>query len=418
MQALSSINMWPFSKQKRVVKEDASKRTRVYLDHAAATPVREEVLAAMQPYFCDLYGNPSAIHQEGVAARAALEDARLRIARTLAVRLDEVTFTSGGTEGNNIAITGHVRSLHTRGVAYEDMEIIALATEHPSILRVLEEVAERGVTVTYLPVNEDGLLNSAALQAALTPKTRLVTVAYANSEVGVVQDLTKIGRMLAQYERDTGVAVALHTDACQAPLWLPCSLEALRVDAMTLDAGKFGGPKGVGILVHRPRMQLAPVLYGGSQERGLRPGTENVPLVVGMATALTLAQASWQSRQDKVIAVRDRGIKLLSDIPGVVLNGSTTARVANNINISVRGIDTEFTVVVLDAAGIACATKSACAGAGSGSSSVVLAMTGDEARAAATMRLTLGEETTDDDVDRVAEVLAGHIAQMRPFTHE
>lgn len=392
-----------------------SAKRRIYLDHAAATPLAPEVWRSMQPYFTGTSANPSAIHAEGVEARRAVEHARTSVARALRVRATDVTFTSGGTEANNLALMGAVAALRAGGVPYAEIELISLRTEHPSVLKTLEHLASLGCTVAYASVREDGTLDMRQFTALLSPKTRLITIAYANSETGVVQDLARIGRMIRKYEKEQGATILFHTDASQAPLWLPCALEQLHADMMTLDAGKFCGPKGVGALIHRRRAKLAAMTHGGAQESGLRPGTENVPLVVGFAAALARAQNAYRERSERVAKVRDHGIAQLRALPGVVLNGSLTARLANNINISIPGYDTEFAVVALDAAGIACSTKSACSGAGSGISTVVDVMTGDTARASATIRLTLGEKTTKKDLDHTAGALKQHIAKMADF---
>ena len=391
------------------------KERRIYLDYAAATPLDPRVRKAMEPFWTAEFGNPSAIHKEGQRARDAVESARAQIARMLSVRPSAVTFTAGGTESNNVALQGFVGACRLRGMRPDEIEIISIRTEHPSILKTLDALAAEGTAVTYVPVHEDGTIDIAHLESALTPQTKLVTIAYANSETGVVQDLGRIGRVLEAHERKHGVAIAFHTDASQAPLGLPLKLEQLRVDMMTLDAGKFCGPKGSGVLVHRNHEELARIVTGGSQEGGLRPGTENVPGIVGIAEALTIAIEGREARSALVANIRDYGIQKLEAIGGVVLNGSRTSRLPNNINISIPGLDTEFAVVSLDAKGIACSTKSACSGAGSGMSGVVFEMTQDTARASATIRLTLGERTSREDMDRVAEVLEAHVHQMSTF---
>lgn len=389
-----------------------TKPKRIYLDHAAATPVRPEVYEAMQPYFSESFANPSSIHREGVRARTAVEEARTLIARTLGVRTTDLTFTSGGTESNNLALHGFVRACIRHGMKYGDIEILSNKAEHPSVLETLAQLASLGCIVTYVPLKENGRIDPQTLATYLTSKTRLVSIAYANSETGVVQDLAKLSRIIEQYAREQGTEITFHTDASQAPLWLPCALERLRVDMMTLDAGKFCGPKGVGILAHRSSARLTAVTFGGSQESGVRPGTENVPGIVGAAYALSLAQKGSEVRSERVRIGRDYGIDILTGIQGVVLNGSVEHRLPNNINISIPGLDTEYATVVLDANGIACSTKSACSGAGGGRSSVVFEMTNDETRAAATLRFTLGEETTTKDMDVVVAVLTEHIHKM------
>mgnify|MGYP000262358414 CR=1 FL=1 len=386
-----------------------AKNKRIYLDYAAATPVRSEVVDAMRPYWSENFGNASAIHSEGVTAGKAVDEARSNVARTLRVRAEDITFTSGGTESNNLILLGSVEAIRQAGIAYSEMEIISNETEHPSILRVLEELERKGCRVLYAPIDEKGELVIGEFEKLLSPRTRIVTLAYANSETGVLTDLNRIGRIVKDYERKNGIAICFHTDASQAPLWLSVALDALGVDAMTLDAGKFGGPKGVGVLVHRKQISLEPMFFGGKQESGLRPGTENVPLLVGMAKALELAQADWKNRALKVSKLRDWLMSELERDERILVNGAKDNRLANNVNISVPGVDTEYAVIVLDAAGVAASTKSACSGRDSASSHVVNAMTGDARRANSTIRFTLGENTTKSDIKSTAKILFEHL---------
>lgn len=394
------------------------RKKRIYLDHAAATPISPQVLKKMEPYFDVIYGNPSAIHAEGLCARNAVEDARTSIARILRVQSRDITFTSGGTESNNLALLGSVAAYRAQGLESSEIEIISTHTEHPSIRRVLNALEQEGCIVTYIPVDEEGLIDLKEFASSLSKKTKIVTIAYANSETGVVQDLGQIGRIIHSFEREQNTQVMFHTDASQAPRWLSCAPENLRVDLMSFDAGKFCGPKGIGFLMHRPRAVLHAVLLGGSQEQGFRPGTENVPSIVGCAYAFRIAQENVAARFEQVREVRDYALLQLGAIENIVLNGSKTQRLANNINISISGIDTEYAVIVLDAKGIACSTRSACSGAGEGISEVVFAMTGDLDRSRSTIRFTLGEEITKQDMDEVVEKLKAHIIQMSSFSEQ
>lgn len=391
---------------------------RAYLDFAAATPVRKEVLEAMKPYWSEDFGNASAIHQEGYKAKQALAAARENVARTLRVRQNDIIFTSGGTESNNLALRGTMNALQNEGMGLGEIEIITLTTEHPSVLKTVEALELEGVGVRYLSVGEDGLANIEEFKTLLSPRTRLVSVAYANSETGVVQDLTLIGRIIREFEKKHGISIAFHTDASQAPLWLPCALDALFVDMMTLDAGKCMGPKGIGVLVKRPKASLAAATMGGPQESDLRPGTEPLPLIVGATTAIVLAQKEAEENHKRVLKLRDAFIKKLLKLPHVVLNGSKDHRLPNNVNISIPGIDTEFAVVTLDQKGVAASTKSACGGAGSGRSIVVMNMTGDEARSAATIRFTLGPSTTWGELKKTINILKDHIKEMGRFSFD
>ena len=389
------------------------KKKRIYLDHAAATPVRPAVLKAMLRYWSRDYGNPGAIHKEGVMADRAVDEARSVIARTLRVRADNIAFTSGGTESNNLWLQGSVQAMQEAGVPYEEIEIISTKLEHPSILETLAELQKLGCQVIYAPVDSDGLLKIAEFEKLLSPKTRLVTLAYANSEIGVVTDLNRVGRLIRAYEKKQDITIHFHTDASQAPLWLPCALDALGVDAMTLDAGKFCGPKGGGVLAHRDQVSLKPISHGGGQEDGLRPGTENVPVIIGTAKALEIAQDEWQKRSQKVTKLRDYLISELTSISGVVLNGSGEERIANNVNVSIPGLDSEYLVVVLDTASVAASTKSACSGKSSSGSYVVSAISSDASRANSTLRLTLGENTTKSELKKAINLIKTHIRKTR-----
>ncbi len=264
----------------------------------------------------------------------------------------------------------------------------------------------------YVPVDAVGKIELFALTALVSAKTLLVTVAYVNSEIGTIQDLGAISRVIARVNREGGGHTLLHTDAAQAPLWLPCDLVRLGVDLLSLDAGKFCGPKGIGILVRRKGVVLQTITYGGGQEAGLRPGTENVPAVIGFAAALVLAQSDWLVRSTQIAARRDYFIAALTKaVPALVLNGGvTTDRVANNVNISIPGLDSEFAVVVLDIKGVAASTKSACSSAGGGESVVVKTISGDTVRATSTLRFTLGPDTTSAELDRAVLILADHLA--------
>lgn len=393
------------------------KKKRVFLDYAASTPVRPEVFRLMKPYLYDSFGNASAIHQEGVQARAAIESARARLARTLHVRSEGVVFTASGTESNNLALMGAVYTQLRQGRRYEDMEVVSTRIEHPSIGVTLRALEERGIRVHYVPVDSQGAIEASALKKVLSPQTVVVSFAYVNSEIGVVQDVSKLARIVHNYNREHGCSIYVHVDAAQAPLWLSCELDRLSVDLLSLDAGKCYGPKGMGVLAMRHGVTIAPVTYGGPQEQGLRPGTENTAAIVGGVHALVLAQESHQERSARIQEVRDAGIARLLQIEGCVLNGSAVQRVANNINVSVAGIDTEFAAIVLDEQGFAVSTKSACSGSDASGSTVVREMTGDEGRARTTLRITLGERTARSEVLSCADVLDRHVTRMRQSAH-
>ncbi len=394
---------------------------RIYLDNAAATPVRAEVRTAMQPYFAEQFGNASAIHAEGQQAAIAVADARLKIARALGIRPNEVTFTASGSESNNLALYGYVRHLHeVEQVPYGEIEIISTKIEHPSVLEVLVHLESIGVLVRYVDLSSEGVIVEASLQALISPKTRLVTFAYANSEIGTVQPVKRITRSIRKYNADHQTSIKTHLDASQAPLWLSCQMTQLGVDMMTLDAGKCQGPKGVGVLAGR-NIQLKGIVLGGGQESGLRAGTENTAGIVGTATAIALAQSEWKTVAERVRqenALLWQHIK--QHVPAAELNGSdilSDVRLPNNLNISLPGIDSEFAVVVLDKNGIAASTKSACSGAGSGESAVVKAITDDTTRASSTIRFSLGSDTalSVKNATKIANILQAHYQAMQSF---
>jgi cysteine desulfurase len=398
--------------------ENESEIKRIYLDTAAATPLSLAVKEAMLPYLDTYYGNASAIHEEGRRARAAVEESRQSIATTLGGRPDEVVFTGSGTEANNLAVLGYVQALKKTGRPYETMTVVMTEIEHPSLLNLVPVLQTLGVTVTYVPVTEDGLVTKAALEETLTKETVLVTFSYVNSEIGTVQPVLRLAKTVHEYARGHGIDIKVHVDGAQAPLWLPCQIAQLGVDSLTLDAGKCYGPKGVGVLYTKHKSMTNPLISGGGQESGVRPGTENVAGIVGAAIAVKLAQAICKERSAQVEDVRKVGLAYLErELPEACLNGSLISRVANNINLSLPGIDTEYAVVWLDAHGIAASTKSACAGAGGGLSHVVFACTKDVARAKSTIRLSLSETTTTEDMRRAIDVLQDFYQKNVGLTH-
>ncbi len=381
---------------------------RIYLDYAAATPLRHEVWEAMRPIYKEVFGNPSGVHQEGQRARALIEATREKIARLLTIRTEDVMFTSGGTEANNIAVAGVIEAAWAAGRAYADMEIITTALEHPSLADTIAAYGEGAATVHLAPVDEGGRIILSEFEKLLNEKTVLVATALINSEIGVIQPTRKLKKLMEENSQ-----AVLVIDGAQAPLWHSVQLEMLGADVLTLDSGKCYGPKGVGVLARRHGVALAPSIFGGGQEQGLRPGTENAAAIVGCGVALELAVATQERRAEGVSQLREYFFQRLETLPEVVPNGSREHRAANNVNISIPGLDTEFAVVVLDEHGVAASTKSACSGAGGGESAVVKAISGDAARAKSTLRFTLGETSTKQEVDRVIEILKEHIEKMK-----
>lgn len=384
---------------------------RVYLDVAATTPVRPEVLAEMQPYWSRQFGNAGALYEEGREAAAALARARTQVARTLSVRSEEVTFTSGGTEANNLALVGFIRARLRSGLQPKDLHVISTEIEHSSVLAPLRELEALRVQVSFVPVTPEGRIDLAALASLLRPETCLISVHLVNNEIGTIQPIRDVARLLSQRYAPEA-RPRLHTDASQAPLFLDCSLERLGADLMTLDGQKIYGPKGIGVLVHRRSTELVPIMVGGGQEGGLRAGTEPLALAAGFARALQLAAAEREVVEPRVRGLRDHFIKeLLAAVPRAQLNGTSKDRIANNVNVSIPGIDTEFLVIHLDKEGVAVSTKSTCLADEPGSYTVA-ALGKSRAHAISTLRITLGTATTEGELTRTAQTIAALVEKL------
>ena len=381
---------------------------RIYLDYAATTPVRESVLGVMKSYWHDEFGNPGGLYKEGVMAKESLEAARSDTARILSARREEIIFTGSGTEANNLAILGVAKSFLENGRAYKDMHFITGAIEHSSVMEVFHELKRRGARVTYIGVTKDGIYLLRELEAALTPKTILVSLMHANNEIGTVQPLSEARKILSNFrKKNPAASVFFHTDASNVPLYLPVNVDALGVHLMTLDGQKIYGPKGVGMLYIKRGVKLAPILYGGAQERGLRPGTENIPGICGFAKALAIASSLREKESERLSLLRDYFIKrVLGMVPGAVLNGDFKNRLPNNINFSFPGHDNEWIVLQLDAANIAVATRSACLTEKEGGSYVIEALGRGGEYSKSSVRITLGEETTKKELNYVVQTLA------------
>ena len=386
-----------------------------YLDHAATTPMDPVVFDAMRPFFLESYGNPSSLHGVGRSAREALDGARKRVAAVLGCRTDEVVFCGGGTESDNAAVFGAV---YGAGRSLDAVHVVTTAIEHEAVLEACREVERRGVAVTYLPVDRDGRVDPAQLRAAIRPETVLVSVMYANNEIGTIEPIVELIALLraVNVER-AGVGmtrIAFHSDACQAAGALDCRTDVLGVDLMTLNGSKIYGPKGVGILYVRKGTPLRPLIYGGAQEFDLRSGTENIPGIVGFATALDLAERHRAEEAERLRELRDRAITdILQHIPTATLNGHPTDRLPNNVNICLgRGVDANAVLLMLDARGFAIGTKSACSEK-QGASHVLEAIgVGPECQQSS-IRLTFGRTTTREHVTAVVTALVDVVTTLR-----
>lgn len=377
----------------------------IYLDHAATTPVDARVLAAMLPYFTANPGNPSSIHQAGRAALEALDDARGAVAAVLGASRKEIIFTGGGSEADNLAIKGVALAQQQAG---KGAHIITSAIEHHAVLHAVEYLETFGFEATILPVDADGLVRPDDLRAAIRPDTVLASIMLANNEIGTIQPLAALGAIC----RERGVP--LHTDAVQAAGSLALNVDALNVDLLTLAAHKFYGPKGVGALYVRHGTPLLPQINGGGQERRRRAGTENVAGIVGMATALRLAEDHRSSYAADCAALRDRLIAgVLDSIPYSSLNGHPTRRLPNNANIAFEFVEGESVLLLLDQHGIAASSGSACSSGSLEASHVLVALGLPYERAIGSVRFTIGTATTADDIDYLLDTLPALIERLR-----
>jgi cysteine desulfurase len=376
---------------------------RIYLDNAATTATRREAVDAMLPFFTDDYANPSSIHSSGQRVARALHAARARTAAAIGARPGEIVFTSGGSEADSLAIFGAFTGKFARA------HFITSAIEHHAVLHAADRLTDRAIRVTVLPVNSAGIVSEEALLEALADGTpAIVSIMHGNNEIGTLQD---IARLAALVHQRGGI---FHSDAVQTVGHIPMDVRALGVDALSLSGHKFEGPKGVGALYVRQGLALAPMIVGGGQEGGRRAGTENVPGAVGLSIALELAVAELEQTQARTTALRDALIDgILAAVAGSALNGPRTARLPNNINVRLDGIEGDTVVVGMDLAGIEISTGSACNSGSLEPSHVTTAIGLDPAQARACIRISLGRTTTQTDVDRVLEVLPPLVGRLR-----
>ena len=377
---------------------------RIYLDHAATTPVDPVVRAAIVTTLEELPGNPSSLYAEGRAARAALDAARAQVADVLLADPGEVVFTSGGSEGAALAIRGTAFAAAREGRRH----LVTTAVEHHAVLHTMQLLARRhDFEVTVVPVDEEGLIDPDAVLKAVRPDTALVSVMYANNEMGAIQPIAEIATALRDHP------ALVHTDAVQAPGHLPIDIPTLGVDLLSIAAHKFYGPKGVGALFVRRGARLSPQIVGGSQERNRRAGTENVAYAVGLAAALERAEAARPTSAAHNTRLRDRLIEGIAAIPGSRLNGPRCQRLPNNVNVCFAGVESEPLLLGLDAVGIAASSGSACTSASLEPSHVLMAMGIQPDLAAGSLRLTTGHGNTEAEIERTLEVLHELAPQLR-----
>jgi len=376
----------------------------IYLDYAATTPVRPEVREAMLPLLGETFGNPSSVHRWGRDAKLKLEEARARIAALLGARPTEIIFTRGGTESDNLAILG--RSRHQRGAP-----VVCSAIEHRAVLKAARAAAEEGAPLHLLPVDQDGVVVVDALDEVLEPKPAVVSVMWANNEVGAVQPIRELA------ERSAGARVVFHSDAVQAFGKLHIRVDEVPVDLLSISAHKIGGPKGVGALYVRKGVRLEPLIHGGGHERGLRAGTEDVAGAVGFAVAAELAHREREEQCERLGRLRDRlQAALVERVPDLVVNAAGAERLPTILNVSVPGANNEMLLVLLDLEGIAASSGSACSSGGVDPSHVLTTMGLPAEVAGPSVRLSLGRETTEREIDQVIEIFPPLMERLRTMS--
>jgi len=394
-------------------KEDEKKKEKrtVYLDHAATTPLDPDVYAVMLPHLQETFGNPSSLHHAGREAKQVLEHARNDIAHTLGVLSNEIIFTSSGTESANLAILGVAKAYQSEG-----KHIIVSSIEHKAVLEAAANLESQGFVITYLPTDHSGCINVEECIRAIRPDTILISIMYANNEIGTVEPIPELAKRVHSLRR-TAYTPLLHTDACQAVGMLPINIPELGVDLMTCNSSKIYGPKGIGLLYTRHGVKIAPRIVGGDQERGMRAGTENVPLAVGFAKAIEKSFLYQEKYSNNLNVLKKYFIEALKNsIPDIVINGPTKERLPNNVHISIPHIEGESLLLLLDEQGICCSTGSACSTRDLSPSHVLRAIGLSDELIHGSLRFTLGHDTTKEDLDYTVSALARSRQTLRSIT--
>ena len=378
----------------------------IYLDHAATTPVRREVLEAMLPYFNEKFGNPSSIYSLGRDSKKAIEESREIVAKAIGAQPREIFFTGSGTEADNWAIKGIAYANRKKG-----KHIITTAIEHHAVLHTCQYLESEGFEVTYLPVDADGLVTAEQVRNAIRPDTILVTIMFANNEIGTIQPIAEIGKITKEK------GILFHTDAVQAVGNININVAEMNIDLLSMSSHKFYGPKGIGALYIKKGVKITSFMHGGAQERGRRASTENVAAIVGFAKAIDIAVANLDQYNKKLLALRDRTIaEIEKQIPYVKLNGHREKRLPGNVNFSFEFIEGESLLLMLDMKGIAASSGSACTSGSLDPSHVLLAIGLPHEIAHGSLRITFGEENSDADMDALLEVLPGIVQRLREMS--
>ena len=376
---------------------------RVYLDHAATTPVDEEVLEEMLPYFTQKYGNASSLHSFGREARDAIERSRERVAELIGAESEEIIFTAGGTESDNIAI---------KGIAFREGKghIITSQIEHPAVMATCQHLEKKGFDVTYLPVDKYGMVSPEDVENAIRDDTILITIMHANNEIGTVEPIEEIAKIARENE------IVFHTDAVQSVGKIPVNVKRIGMDMLSISAHKIYGPKGVGALYIKKGTKIEAIIHGGGHEKGLRPSTENVPGIVGLGKACELAEKRMEEDMKRMQRLRDKLIKSVLEIEESYLNGHPEKRLPNNAHFRFAAVEGESLILSLDDKGIAGSTGSACSSKKLKPSHVLMAIGLNEVQAHGSLRLTLGRENTEEEIDYVIEVLPPILEKLRAMS--
>ena len=378
----------------------------IYLDNAATTKTRPEVVEAMLPYFTEYYGNPSSVYEFATPSKKAIAEARETIAKSLGAKTNEIYFTAGGSESDNWAIKATAEAYESKG-----KHIITSKIEHHAVLHTCEYLEKRGFEITYLDVDENGTVKLDELKKAIRPDTILISIMFANNEIGTIQPIKEIGEIAKKH------GVLFHTDAVQAVGHVPIDVEKLQVDLLSMSGHKLGAPKGIGAIYIRKGTRISPLIFGGAQEKKLRAGTENIAGIVGLGKAAELAVAEMEKTTKKLTALRDKLIHgILESIPDSRLNGHPTDRLPGNCNISFSYIEGESLLLLLDALGIAASSGSACTSGSLDPSHVLMAIGLPHEIAHGSLRLTIDRENTEEQVDFILEKLPGLVQRLRDMS--
>jgi len=374
----------------------------IYLDYSATTPLDKDVFNEMQPYFYEFYGNPSSVSGFSLEAKMAIDKARGKVAKAINCKREEVFFTSGGTESDNWALIGTAISRKQKG-----NHIITSSIEHPAVLNTCKYLEKLGFKITYVPVDKYGIVNLEYIKKSITEKTILVSIMFANNEIGSIQPIEDIGKIC----RDKNIT--FHTDAVQAIGHIPVDVEALKIDMLSMSAHKFYGPKGIGALYIKKSVKIDSYLHGGEQERGRRSGTENTAGIVGLGTAIEKSNLDMYNENVRLINLRDKFIQEVLKIENTSLNGDISNRLPGNVNICFNGIDAETLLMALDLQGICASVGSACSAGSLEPSRVLVALGLSEEKAKSSMRFSFGKGTTDEDIDYTIRILKDIIGNIR-----